>query len=262
MAKDFHIADARTLLEVLRTGSITAAARALGSTASQVSKAVKRMERVLGAKPRQAPEATNALLAELESLVAQADRLASRTSDDCVAAFPTELSAMGVKTLLAAEPALRWQMLDWNELGARMSSCDVAVSFSRDNYPAIFDVTPLGTITLGAFAAPTRRDDANLNVVATNTPLTDLLGPPARPLVVAQRVSSFAAALAAAANTELVAIGPVAEARAHLAQGSLVTIDCGDWPAPRHVDLLCHAERVSARLRRSLIEAFRDALSL
>src|SRR3954469_19916585 len=120
--RDLRLGDVETFLAVLRLGSITGASRALGVSASQVSKAVARLERHFGKRLLvrsergiEPSDAGRALAPRCEELLARARALHSTDTSpqtELTIAASAFMNALFLPAMVEALPAHRVRSLE------------------------------------------------------------------------------------------------------------------------------------------------------
>ena len=167
-ATDLRLDDVATFLGVLRLGSIQGAARTLGVSASQVSKAVARLERHLGTKLLKRSErgvvpseAGAALAPRLDDLLT---RVRALSANETAAAAPLTvaassfMSALFLSSIVDALPQHRVRSLEMppGVAGAYASEpfFDIALTSGSEHWPESWAKVTVGTLRQGLFASP------------------------------------------------------------------------------------------------------------
>ncbi len=285
--EDLRIADLSTLFTVERTSSITKAARELGVTPSQVSKAIRRLERHLGARLLvrgahrvELTAAARGMLPHLASAVRELRHAASGKRRDRALeinlAGPSYLVADAAPTIasqlpqarlrvcelhpgevraLIAEPIFDVVLLPGSVTASPQSWVDSQVGslrfalFARPSYAKSFGSAPLSEDRVRGlpFVTPMTPTDARFTTINDECPI------PLAERVVAHEARTIAAALELSAATDTVVFGPVLAARRHLEQHSLVEVPVAGWRVRETVHVLCSSDRVLSRVRDVLI---------
>lgn len=290
-AAELRLADVHTFLAVVRTGSVTATARELRVTPSQVSKAIVRLEKyvrtpLLARKSRgvTATDEGRDLLPRLQELLESARILPERAARDelVTIAAPSYLATTLVPTVAGALDATRLRTVEAGEAFIRAYAGDdlfqIALTLSAQTLTRAWSSAKAGTVRQSFFAAP-----AVAAKLGTTTVTRDQLrkmpfvmpvyhsagqflpGEDGCPIsrtdrIAGHEVPTVAIALEIASITNQIAYGPEIAARAHVADKRLVELHLkGDQSA---VDVYLHVnqDRVLARTRTQIMGALRDAL--
>lgn len=291
---DLRIGDLFTFLSVHRNASITAAARELRVSPSQVSKAISRLEsqlrvRLLSRSSRGV--ALSAVGRRMLPLVEEAvDRLRAlaRTegaaTTDLTLAAPSwlvhlflpaiagSLSDLRVRGLQLPPPLLRAYAAE-NFFDLTLVTSDV------ERFPETWVPTHVGEIRKALFGAPSLVEELGPQPVdATRllsipfvSPIYNLNGQfvPVEddcPITHAERVIGHEAqtiglALELAASSRQLVFGPQVAARRFLATGALAEIRVRGWDVTEPLYVVANGDRVLARVQRAIVGALRDALS-
>lgn len=287
---ELRIPDIATFLAVARLGSITAAARDQRVTPSQVSKAVARLERVLGRTLLSRRARGVALTDDASSVVPALDELVSRARTLAEEKLPTARKRVTIATpsyltsfvpgVVRALPEVRVRTL---EVGlsfirgyATEGLFDTALTLGAERLAAGWESTRVGTVRRGLFASPrlakslgAKPTPARLRAVPFVTPVYQsanqlLPGDDGCPIPRGERVIGHEAATAAmafeiAAVSEQLAFGPVLAARPLVRSGALVEIKVPGWKLSDALYLHTHEDRVLSSIQRAMIEALRAA---
>lgn len=286
-----RIADAATVISVHRTGSMAKAARELGVTASQVTKAVARLEEQVqvllfdrSARGLVLTDAGQRLLPALRSLVDAARQLVAERGENAAhvtIAAPSFLFATYlpiVAETLAPKPI---RALEGSRAFIRSHAAEnlfeIAFTHAEERLPAHWVSERIGMFREGLFATPKlardlgpkpsiaalRRTPFVIPVHVVNGEL--FRGQDDCPLPMDDRargheVSTFGAALEMASRTDQLAFGPIALARRYVEAKRLVEIEVEEWNVTAPLLLHVDAERVNAPLLKNLVAALRKAV--
>jgi DNA-binding transcriptional LysR family regulator len=287
-----RLGDVLTLLAVHRCGSVTAAARELRVTPSQVSKSVARLEGTLreallaraGRGVVLTPRARE-LLDTFESVVnlLRATTRARAGARELTIAAPSYLAASLVPCIAEELSHLRLRALEMHPAAIRAQAADghfhVALTPGVAPFPKAWAQLEVGSMRSGLFASPKLASKLGrgpvtvdaLRAVPFLAPLRQGVWPAAFgddgcPLRVAERtlghqVDTFAVGLELAARTDQLVFGPVLTARRYVEARRLVEIPVRGWKVSAPVMLTCHVDRVVARERDRAAAAVRAALA-
>jgi len=285
----FRVGDVETFLAVLRLQSINGAARTLGVTPSQISKALARLEKQLGVRlllrsPRGvSPSREGSLvLPELMTLMDQLEALHRRRPPSQLTVIGTSfLNACFLSPVAAALPELTIQSLQTRpgvpSAFAGGSTFDVAFVLGRERWPASWSAVEVGSIRKGLFCSPAAAARLGTKTTPAVVRQEVFIGPvysdgaqthagqdgcplPARERRFGHRVETAALALELACSSEQLVFAPQIAARHYLTQGQLVEIAVQGWHVRDPLFLICHEERVPARAQRQMQAAMRVAL--
>ena len=254
---DLRVADLLTFLAVVRSSSLTAAARERRVTPSQVSKAITRVEthfaRKLierGSRGVVLSEAGRLLAPALEAVVeparVRARREPRRRRDHARrAVVPADVaaarcSARRLPTCASAPSSCRRRSSapTRRTTASTSSSCPATASISPPSWVA----EQVGTIRRGLFASPALRQRLGKGAVPLErlaevpfiipifrqqgrvVPVDDDFPLPRSQRKVGHQVQTFLVGLEVAAQTEQLAFGPAIAAQRHVSSGALVEI--------------------------------------
>lgn len=291
---ELRLGDLATFLAIRRAGSITGAARELGVTPSQVSKAVSRLENTLhvqllsrgsrgvglsdpGLRALPHMEAAVTRLLAMGSAQAEANELTIAAPSFLLNAFlpviEAGVSGQRIRGLELPPALLRaYSGEDFFDLclihntTARLPSSwsSVSVGELRQGLFASPSLAKrLGPLPVSAdrikgipFVSPVYFADGQLVPADDDCPLsrTDR--------VVGHQVFTIVLALELASHGEHLVFGPRIAAQRHLAEGSLVEIPVRGWDIRGPLFLACSGDRVLARVRNAVADAVRGALAL
>lgn len=289
-ASDLRIPDVLTYLAVCRHGSVTAAARELHVTPSQVSKAVVRLEKhlkrsLLSRKARgvSASEEGQKIVPRLEELVEKVQALSS-TSDvpaelKLTLAAPSYLCSAFLPTIVAAVPDARFRGLECGNAFMRAYATEnlfqIAITMGQETLSDAWVSTRAGVIRRGIFASPelARKIGANptpaklvaypfiLAVYHTGGqffPSDDGCPIPREDRIMGHEAATVGVALELAAATNQLVFGPVLSARTLVMAGRLVELRVPGWNLTEALYFHANADRVLARVQKSIVEALRE----
>ena len=276
-------------VQVVRSGSVNGAARALSMGASQISKAMVRLERHTGVK-------LFARSARGVELTDDGRRLAPLLID--LHSRASELETPGERPeLVIAAPSFLWAALV-GRLGTLLQDTriyavearsgtmsavasqpffDAALAIGEERWPGSWVKTPVGSIKRALYATPaiakrlgtTARRDVLRRAVFVGRLDTDrgrlVPSPDGAPMLdrergFGHRAQTAAMALELAAQSGQLVFAPALAARPYVAQGTLVEVAVDGWDVRERLFVVCHQDRVEAKVQRALVEAARAAI--
>jgi len=286
---ELRIGDIQTFLAVRRWGAITAAARALHVTPSQVSKAVARLEAQIGAallsrgaRGVSVSAAGQRLVPHLEEVVKRIEILrASESRSELTVAAPSFLSSLLLPVIAAARPEQRVRGIDLPPALVRAYAAenffDVAMTIGPERFSDAWVSSPIGEIRKGLFTTPAvgaRLGRApvspeRVREIPMIAPIYNhngqfMIADDGCPIGAERRlgheVQTVALALDLAARTGQLVFGPAIAARAHVASGALVEVRVAGWDVRQMAHVACNGERLLARTQAVIVEAVRGEL--
>lgn len=289
---EMRLGDLLTFLAVLRSESISSAARELGVSPSQVSKAVARLEsiwkvRLLSRNSRGVAltEAGQMARPHVEDAIAHLRAVgeATHTSRLTVAA-PSSLieSFLPVIAACTREVQVRGLVLPPQLLraDARENVFDATfVTADRDRLPSSWVSAPIGELRQGLFGSPTLASRLGpqpvpvprLRAMAFVTPVYNADGRyvavaddcplPLRDRVVGHQAQTLSLAMALAVGTDQLVFGPVVAAHDHVRAGRLVEVRVEGWNVREELYFACDGERILSRVQQAIVKALRSALA-
>ncbi len=288
-----RIPDVQTFLAVSRFGSVTAAARDLRVTPSQVSKAIARLERSVGAsllvrKARRVAISADgsALLPKLESLLAAAHAVSTSSAHDrerrLTVAAPSYLASVFLPTFASAAPEARVRALEVSPAFMRAYATEnvfeLGITVGAEKMPGSWTSTRVGPLrrallaspsvarSLGSRPSPARIAELEFVMPVYNSGGEFLPGDDACPLARRDRKaghesSTIGVALALAAESGQLVFGPAIAARPYIASGRLVEVRVPGWRLTEDLYLHANDDRVMARTQRAILAAARRAIA-
>ena len=290
---DVRVADLLTFLAVQRTGSITAAAREMRVTPSQVSKAITRLEKHSGvrllarsARGISLTEAGRAMVARVMTAVEALRALRKPTPSDSLeltVAGPSYLVTHLLPVLATCHARLHLRSVELapGYLRAYVTEnvFDVALALGGlEGRPATWTTDEVGEVRavllarpdvadkLAPFPTSAQRVRAFPFVVPTVAP-SDRFVPldDACPIrrderIVGHETQTIGAALEFAAQTDHIVFGPALAARRLLQSGVLVEIPVAGWNVVEPLCLVCNESRVLSTVRKAMVRALRETL--
>jgi len=291
--EDLRLQDLATFLNVHRTGSVTALAREIGVSPSQVSKAIARLEAVLHvrlftrvARGVALSSAGRRVLPTFEQMVTLSRSLgraeASPDGDLTIAApssllpaiFPRVVNALrrtrvrGIELpppLLrgyAAEELFDVALLSGGVTGLPLKWESVCIGEFRKALLAspamakrLGPRPTLAQVRAASFVGPIAHDGGKYVASTDDCPL----GLEAR--TVASEDGTMALALLVASECDHLLFGPVIAAQREIECGALVELRVPGWNVTEELFLASDAERVKARDQTATIDAMRAALA-
>jgi DNA-binding transcriptional LysR family regulator len=289
---DLRVADLLTFLAVVRSSSLTAAARERRVTPSQVSKAITRVEAHFGRKLVERgsrgvvlSEAGRLLAPTLEGIVAQLEsaRAASPDGAEITLGAPSYLQTSLLSVLGGAAPNVRVRAFELPPALLRANAQDdgfdiLLVPGGGDHLPASWVSEQVGEIRRGLFASPALRQSLGRGPVPIErladvpfiipiyrqqgrvVPMDDDFPLPRSQRRIGHQVQTFLVGLEVAAQTEQLAFGPAIAAHRHVASGALVEVPIAGYDVTEPLTFACNIDRVSARLRTAFGNALRAAM--
>jgi DNA-binding transcriptional LysR family regulator len=290
---DLRVADLLTFLAVVRSSSLTAAARERRVTPSQVSKAITRVEthfaRKLierGSRGVVLSEAGRLLAPALESVVNQLEsaRAASPDGAEITLGAPSYLQTSLLPVLGSAAPNVRVRAFELPPSLLRANAQDdgfdiLLLPGDGEHLPASWVAEQVGTIRRGLFASPALRQRLGKGAVPLEllaevpfiipifrqqgrvVPVDDDFPLPRSQRKIGHQVQTFLVGLEVAAQTEQLAFGPAIAAQRHISSGALVEIPIAGYAVTEPLTFACNVDRVSARLRTAFGTALRSAMT-
>ncbi len=281
-AESLRFDDVVTFLTVHHTRSISAAARQLQVTPSQVSKAVARLEEFVGAQLlARGSRGVAVSMAGLRA-IPMLEEIARgvrdlKTEPDATpmvrVAAPSSITSVVAGVLARNARGLRFSCLDLDPVRTRALAFedvfDVALLPDPRSLGDLYSAEPIGEAESALFARPSlahRLGPAPVPAEALQTvpfimPLLlqdtrltwgrDLCPLPYEQRVQGHAATSFGAALELATSSDHLVFGPRVAARGLLARRELVEIDVEGWGSVRWtIYLACHTTRVQAKTQR------------
>ena len=291
---DVRVADLLTFLAVQRTGSITAAARELRVTPSQVSKAITRLERHSGvrllARSTRGITLTEAgrvmvgrVLTAVSALRALRKPTSAETTIELSVAGPSYLVTHLLPTIAMSHPRLHLRGLELAPAHLRAyvteNVFDIALAVGGlEGRPPAWTTDEVGTIRVALLAPPgiaaklapfpTTTDRVRTlpfvvpTVAASDrfVPLDDSCPLRRDERIVGHETQTIGAALEFAAQADHLVFGPVLAARRFLETNTLVEVPVVGWDVSESLSVVCNGNTVLAAVRKSLLRAVREAL--
>ena len=290
--EDLRIGDLLTFLAVRRTASITAAARELRVTPSQVSKAIARLEdhlrvKLLARSSRgvSLSEAGRKIVPNVEQAVERlrAMRRPDPPSDlELTVAAPSYLITLLLPVIAASQPGLRVRGLEMPPALVRAYAAenifDLALLPSgSDRLPSSWTSEPIGELRKALYGSPTLArkvgspahvgalvdvpfvcpiysNDGKFVAVDDDCPL------PSSERRLGHEAQTIGLALELAARTDQLVFGPAIAAKRHLDNGQLVEIPVEGWNVREPLHVACNSDRVLSRVQSAILRALRASL--
>lgn len=289
---ELRLGDLATFLAVRRAGSITAAARELTVTPSQVSKAIARLEHTLrlqlltrGSRGVCLSEAGLRVLPHVEAAVARLLAVGSTNAEatELTVAAPSYLLESFLPTIERAQPQLHIRGLELPPALLRAYSAEdffdlCMMHAGMDRLPPSWSSVHVGEIRQALFASPALARKLGTQPVGEERVRTvPFISPvyyadghlvPAQddcPLhrsdrEVGHQVLTVVLAMELATKSEQLVFGPCIAARTHLETGKLVEVRVQGWNVRSQLYLACNGDRVLARVRNAIADALRSDL--
>jgi LysR family nitrogen assimilation transcriptional regulator len=291
--EDLRLQDLATFLNVHRTGSVTALAREVGVSPSQVSKAIARLEAVLrvrlftrGARGVALSSAGRRVLPTFEQMVALSRSLGRRDKSpemELTIAAPSSLLPVLLPRVVNALPQTRVRGIELPGPLLRGYAAeelfDIALlSGAVTGLPSKWVSVRVGEFRKSLLASPAMAKKLGPRPTVAQVRAAPFVGPIAYdggkyvpstddcPLglderTVASEVGTMALALLVASECGHLLFGPVIAAQRELETGALVELRVPGWNVTEELFLACDAERVRARDQTAILEAMRAALA-
>jgi DNA-binding transcriptional LysR family regulator len=286
-----RLGDLQTFLHIAQSGSVSAAARQLQVTVSQVSKSLARLEGRLGrtlvertARGIRLTEDGRRLFPRIQAVAYEVRALAGddeSTRTAVTVAAPSFLVESVVPTLRgrASDFRFRVKSLGVSEIRAGLGerAFDVALLNGEDRVPPGWLGETVGYVRNGLFARPEvvaklgRMPVSEERVrelpfvqplrtlASVVTPTTDGCPIPVSERLLGDEVQAFAVAAELAANTDQLVFGPTTAARHLVALGALREIDVKNWDSRMPVQIFMSDTLPSSFCKR-VIAAAREIL--
>lgn len=290
--EELRIQDVLTFLDVHRTGSVTAAARELGVTPSQVSKAIARIETAVRSRlftrgPRGVGLSTagRQVLPKLEQIAAlmrSLRRAGKAPEGELTIAAPSSLLPPILPWIVNALPGMRVRGIELPPALLRGYAgeelFDVALlPGAATGLPSKWASIRVGELRKGLFASPSIARKLGDEPSVEQLRAAPFVGPIVYdggkfvsstddcPLAleeraVASEVGTMGLALQIASACGHLVFGPAIAAHREVREGRLVELTVKGWSVSEPLFLACDAERVLARVQTAIIHAIRSAL--
>jgi DNA-binding transcriptional LysR family regulator len=287
---ELRVGDMLTFLAVVRSSSLTAAARERKVTPSQVSKAITRLEshfgrRLLdrGSRGVVLSDAGRRIAATLEEVVRHLEhaRGTDPNTTELTLGSPSYLQASLLPVLAQVAPNVRIRAFELPPSLLRASAQDegfdvLLLPGDRSHLPPSWQTEVVGEIRKSVFASPAVVARLGRGPVAPAAlaeipfvcpvyrqngrvvPVDDDCPMPRAQRRVGHQVQTFFVALEVAAATGQLAFGPCLAAERHVSTGALEEIDVQGWDVREPLAFACHVDRVSAKQRTALSAALRS----
>ncbi len=282
---ELRFSDLATFLAVRRHGSLAAAARELGVTTSQVSKAITRLERQLNVKLL-ARSSKGAVLSDvavrmvpqLEAVTSQLRNLRREgvAGQEVTLAAPSHVLQAFAPALAVALGPLRLRCLQMAMAAITAQTTqnlfDLALAPAEGRYPGSWEVERLGTIRNGLFTTPQVASQLKPFPVPVDrlrtvpfvspvhhvnsqlVPVEDGCPLPYSERRLGHETQTVALGLEVAAATGQLVFGPRPVARRHLDIGALVEVPVQGWQVEDPLFLVANVDRVVAPVRKTVAE--------
>lgn len=285
-----RLADIFTYLTVYRTRNVTAAARELAVTASQVSKAIGRLEEAVrapllirGAKGVvPTPEAT-VLVPRLEEMIAQARGLGGQLApeDRLSVAAPSYLCNTLVAAVIRAKAASQVRCMEVGPAFIRAYATEnlfqLALTLGPQPLTSIWTSERIGSVRSGLFGTrriakqlgtdPSVTDIAQVpfiiplyNADGQFVPSDDACPLPREDRKQGHEAATYGVALEMAAQADMLVFGPITGAEAHVHAGRLVEIHVPGWDVQSDAYLHINSNRVLKSTLNRILRALTDEL--
>jgi DNA-binding transcriptional LysR family regulator len=290
--EELRLQDLLTFLNVQRLGSVTAAARELGVTPSQVSKAVARIEAgvrlrlfVRGPRGISLSSAGRQVLPKLEqiaTLLRSLGRAGRAPEGELTIAAPSSLLPPILPRVIKALPGMRVRGIELPPALLRGYAgeelFDVALlPGAVTGLPSKWASTRVGELRKSLFASPSVARKLGHELTIEQLRAAPFVGPivydggkfvsstddcplPLEERAVASEVGTMGLALQIAATCGQLVFGPVIAAHREIAEGTLVEVPVKGWNVHETLFLACDAERVLARVQTAIVETVRAVL--
>jgi molybdate transport repressor ModE-like protein len=280
-------------LAIKRCGSISAAARQLGVTPSQVSKATSRLERQLrtsllvrAGRGVLLTDVAQRIVPEFEEITIRLQRLQQRETaagGQLTLAAPSYLATPFLPLLVRDQSHLHLRALELSPALIRayapQNLFDAALTVGPERLPDTWVSEHIGDLRLTLFATPALARTLGPQPVQVErvreipfiSPIFGGTGPfvPGEdgcPLgygerVVGHEVHTIGLALELAKRTQQLVFGPAIAGRRSLEQGELCEIRVRGWDVKQALHFACNANRVLSRVQSSTARTLRKGLA-
>ena len=287
-AAALHLADIETFLVVHRLGSISAAARELLVTPSQVSKAVSRLEAhfgasllVRGAHGVRLSETGRRLAPKLEESLAGLRNVSRIVKPEPLVtiAAPSYVNTFLVPEMAASVPGLRLRSLELPPSLVRAlcpsNLFDATALLGPPRLPTNWKATSIGPCRITLFASPRLAAELGpqpvrverlkeipfispiYNVGGQYMPVDDDCPIPQSSRRSGNEAQTIGVALDLAAATDQLVYGPAFAASAHLARGAVVEVRVQGWDHRVDLHFACNSDTMLAKVENAFVEAIR-----
>jgi DNA-binding transcriptional LysR family regulator len=288
--EDIRFADVMTFLAVHRNRSVTAAARELSVTASQVSKAIARLESALrmpllirGTRGVAPSPSAMSMIPRLEDLVAKARDLGTseKTEEQLSIAAPSYLCTGFFGAVVKAYPAAHIRCLEVGPAFIRAYAAEnlfqVALTLGEQRMTSSWVSETVGSVRSGLFAAKEVRERLGPNpgvaqivkepfvIPLYNAGGEFLPGDDGCPIPREDRIrgheaATYAVALEIAAHADMLVFGPVSATVGYVAAGRLVEIPVPGWAVSSELYLHVNENRVLKHVQTRLMKALQKVV--
>jgi len=284
---NIRLGDLSTFFAVRRYGGVTSAARALGVSPPQVSKAIARLEAQLqvvllsrGSHGVALTDEALRILPDLEQVMRHLERVlngASNGARQLTCAGASFLVSLFLPVIAQALPRVRLCALELPPAVlpslAPENQFEIGLIAGRKCFPRSWDAREVGQIRRGLLARPELAerlgpppvDPLRLKPWPFITPVYSLNGQFVQadddcPLGFAERrlghkTQTLRVALDLAASVDQVLFGPILAARSHIETGRLVEVPVRGWHVIDTLTLACNPERLLAQEFEAIVVA-------
>jgi DNA-binding transcriptional LysR family regulator len=288
---DLRAGDLMIFLSVARCQSVNGAARELNTPASQVSKAVARLEEQLGmnlmvrsTRGITISDDGNRLLPQLTELVQRIQGLDRREGVDAAIAVaaPSYMITWCAPRIAEALPGTRLRAIEMAPALIRTLAAsnffDVCITMAEERLPESWVSVHVGEMRRSCFATPALAKQLGPAPIALDTILRTPFVLPVYnangvyvpvddgcPLAATQRIAgheaqTMALALEIASVANQLVFGPMMAAYPFLADGRMIELTVQGWDERDPVHVACNVDRVRASQQRLVADAVRAAL--
>jgi DNA-binding transcriptional LysR family regulator len=289
---ELRMADVYTFLAVRRAGSVSAAARELRVTPSQVSKSMARLENhlgvnllVRGSHRVVLSDAAVRLLPDMEDLVERLRRIQRGEAPVryITIAAPSYLANFAVPRIVKPRSTLMLRSLELPPQLVRFHATDnifdVALCLGSHSFPSSWVVTDVGEVRKGLFARPTVAAALGRMPVAPErllqypflmpiysvggqfVPADDGCPIPSAERRSGHQTATMSVGLEIAAQSDQLVFGPALAARNHIQLKQLVEVHVRGWDVRETLYVACNRDRVLQDELRVIVSAIRAAIA-
>jgi DNA-binding transcriptional LysR family regulator len=286
---DLRLGDLLTFLAVCRTGTVSGAARSMNTTASQVSKAVARLEKQLGrtllsrgARGVSLTEAGRRVLPAFEGAIGQLRSIAPGPDSEVelTIAAPSYLHLAFLPAIARCAARLRTRAIELSPSMLRAQAAEnafqAALTLEPESLPKSWVSKPVGPLRRALMTTPHVAEKLGPPPVSEDAlhglpfilPIFNVTGsyvavnddcPASFERKGGHYSQTIGLALELAARLDHLVFGPVIAARRYIERGELVEVPVRDWATESMLYLACNVDQVLASTQRSMLVELKRA---